>query len=221
MNIGSNIDYLKAALPRHVKIVAVSKFHPAEAVWEAYNAGQRLFGESRAQEITAKQKVLPADIEWHFIGPLQSNKVKDIAPFVHTIQSVDSLKLLQEIDKQAAKQGRIIRVLLEIHIGKEENKHGFTAEECKALCAGEATGNYPHILLCGLMGIATFTENEDEIRKEFHSLRKLFDELKSSTFKDCDYFSELSMGMSGDYLIAISEGSTMVRIGSYIFGNRT
>ncbi|MDR1258190.1 MAG: YggS family pyridoxal phosphate-dependent enzyme [Tannerellaceae bacterium] len=221
MNIRSKLDFLKERLPENVKIVAVSKFHSAGCITEAYQAGLRIFGESRTQELIAKRKVLPDDIEWHFIGPLQTNKVKYIAPFVHTIQSVDSLKLLQEIDKQAAKQSRIIQILLEIRIGKEENKHGFIPKECKMMLANEnIIDNYPNVRITGLMGIATFTENSEQIQKEFRALHAFFMDLKSSFFEDRTYFTELSMGMTGDYEIAINEGSTMVRIGSFIFGDR-
>jgi pyridoxal phosphate enzyme (YggS family) len=221
MSIRSKIERLREELPPHVKLVAVSKFHPPEAILEAYQAGQRIFGESRVQELTAKQKALPADIEWHFIGPLQSNKVKDMAPFIHTIHSIDSLRLLEEVDKQAARQGRIIRVLLEIHIATEESKHGFTPAEAKELLAKETVHSFHNIRICGLMGMATFTEDMAQAQKEFHSLSALFNEIKSSSaLKDAGYFNELSMGMTGDYTLAIQEGSTMVRIGSYIFGNR-
>ncbi|MDR1356079.1 MAG: YggS family pyridoxal phosphate-dependent enzyme [Tannerellaceae bacterium] len=221
MSIRSQIDFLKDKLSDDVKIVAVSKFHSAECIAEAYRAGLRIFGENRAQELIAKRKVLPDDIEWHFIGPLQTNKVKDIAPFVHTIQSVDSLKLLQEIDRQAAKQSRIIRILLEIRIAEEESKHGFIPEKCEKILANEnVIANFPNIRIGGLMGMATFTEDEEQIRKEFRLLHDLFKDYKSSFFEKCDHFTELSMGMTGDYEIAISEGSTMVRIGSLIFGDR-
>ena len=221
MTISSRIALLKNKLPGNVKLVAVSKFHPAEAIMEAYQAGARIFGENRAQELTAKQKILPNDIEWHFIGPLQKNKVKNIAPFIHTIQSADSLELLHEIDKQAARQSRIIHVLMEIHIAREENKHGFTPEECTGiLTEKDMTAAWPNIRICGLMGMATFTDDKEQIRKEFQALYRLFKELRSSCFRNHDYFAELSMGMTGDYEIAISEGSTMVRIGSYIFGEQ-
>ncbi|MDR1645203.1 MAG: YggS family pyridoxal phosphate-dependent enzyme [Tannerellaceae bacterium] len=220
MSIRSKIKFLKEKLPANIKVVAVSKFRSAEDIMEAYGAGQRIFGENRAQELTAKKKILPDDIEWHFIGPLQSNKVKDIAPFVHTIQSVDSLKLLQEIDKQAARQSRTIRVLLEIHIAEEKNKHGFLPEECKDLLANEnIQDRFPRIRIGGLMGMATFTDDKEQVRKEFRSLYSLFGELKSSFFESSGDFTEVSMGMTGDYEIAISEGSTMVRIGSFIFAH--
>jgi pyridoxal phosphate enzyme (YggS family) len=221
MSIGSQIAFIKSKIPENVKIVAVSKFHSTESIIEAYEAGQKNFGENRTQELTAKQKRLPKDIEWHFIGTLQKNKVKDIAPFIHTIQSVDSLKLLQEIDKQAAKHSRIIQVLLEIHIAREKSKHGFSPEECKNLLSNKSIiTDYLNIRICGLMGIATFTDDREEIRKEFRDLHTLFKELKSSFFENCNYFSELSMGMTGDYEIAVDEGSTIVRIGNFIFGER-
>lgn len=220
MSITENITKLKTELPAGVTLLAVSKFHPIEALQEAYDAGQRIFGESRAQELTVKQKSLPSDIEWHFIGPLQSNKVKDIASFIHTIHSIDSLKLLQEVNKQAAKHNRIIRVLLEIHIAQEETKHGFTPTECRELLHNLPLKDFANIQICGLMGMATNTDNASQIQKEFYQLHEFFKELKSSTFKNNECFCELSMGMSHDYPIAIREGSTIIRIGSNIFGER-
>jgi pyridoxal phosphate enzyme (YggS family) len=217
MSIGSKIEWLKKELPAHVKLVVVSKFHPPEAVMEAYRAGQRIFGESRVQELTGKHTALPSDIEWHFIGPLQSNKIKDIVPFIHTIHSIDSLRLLEEVNKQAARQNRIIRVLLEVHIAREENKHGFAPGEVMDLLVH----SFDNVRICGLMGMATFTDDTAQIQKEFHLLNALFKEIKSSSvFKDAASFNELSMGMTDDYKLAIQEGSTMVRIGSYIFGHR-
>ena len=218
MNIAQHIQELKASLPQGVTLVAVSKFHPVEALQEAYDAGQRIFGESRAQELVAKAKVMPADVEWHFIGPLQSNKVKDIAPFIHLIHSIDSLKLLQEVEKQAAKQGRILRVLLEIHVAEEETKHGFSPEECRALVSH--LPDLPHVRICGLMGMATLTDDEALIAREFHTLHVLFEELKSTAFQGMEDFTVLSMGMSHDYKLAIREGSNMIRVGTYIFGER-
>mgnify|MGYP000271373940 FL=1 len=220
MSISQNIVQLKASLPANVTLVAVSKFHPAEALKEAYNAGQRVFGESRAQELTAKQKVLPGDIEWHFIGPLQSNKVKDIAPFIHTIHSIDSLKLLQEVNKQAVKNSRMIRVLLEIHVAQEETKHGLTPDECRELLQNEQLAELRNIQICGLMGMATYTDDTTLIEQEFRALHELFSDLKSIYFKGNDNFAVLSMGMSHDYPIAISQGSTMIRVGTSIFGER-
>lgn len=220
MSISQNIVQLKASLPANVTLVAVSKFHPAEALMEAYNAGQRVFGESRAQELTAKQKVLPGDIEWHFIGPLQSNKVKDIAPFIHTIHSIDSLKLLQEVNKQAAKNNRIIRVLLEIHVAQEETKHGLSPDECRGLLQNEQLAELGNIQICGLMGMATYTDDIALIEQEFHILHELFSELKAIYFIGNDNFAVLSMGMSHDYPVAIRQGSTMIRVGTSIFGER-
>ena len=220
MSISQNIVQLKASLPANVTLVAVSKFHPAEALMEAYNAGQRVFGESRAQELTAKQKVLPGDIEWHFIGPLQSNKVKDIAPFIHTIHSIDSLKLLQEVNKQAAKNNRIIRVLLEIHVAQEETKHGLSPDECRELLQNEQLAELGNIQICGLMGMATYTDDIALIEQEVHILHELFSELKAIYFIGNDNFAVLSMGMSHDYPVAIRQGSTMIRVGTSIFGER-
>jgi pyridoxal phosphate enzyme (YggS family) len=221
MTIAQRIASLKDKLPENVTLVAVSKFHPAETIREAYCAGQKVFGENRVQELVAKRKLLPDDIQWHFIGALQKNKAKDLAPFIHTIHSVDSLELLQEINRQAARHSRTIRTLLEIHIATENTKHGFSPQSCRDMLSREDVASLcPNVQVCGLMGMATFTDNHDQIRQEFHTLRTLFDELKTSHFAHDNHFAELSMGMTGDYDIAISEGSTMVRIGSYIFGHR-
>lgn len=220
MNITQQIGWLHASLPEGVTLVAVSKFHPVEALREAYDAGQRVFGESRAQELTAKQKVLPKDIEWHFIGPLQTNKVKEIVPYISMIHSIDSLKLLREVDKQAAKHERVVRVLLEIRIAEEDTKHGLSREECLEILRSDNLLPLQNIRICGLMGMATYTEDTERIRNEFHRLRMFFDELKSSCLKDSTDFTELSMGMSHDYPIAIEEGSTMIRVGTMIFGER-
>ena len=220
MSISQNIVQLRASLPANVTLVAVSKFHPAEALKEAYDAGQRVFGESRAQELTAKQKVLPGDIEWHFIGPLQSNKVKDIAPFIHTIHSIDSFRLLQEVNKQAAKNNRVIRVLLERHVAQEDTKHGLTPDECRELLQNEQLDELGNIQIVGLMGMATYTDDTALIEQEFHLLHELFSELKAIYFKGNDNFAVLSMGMSHDYPVAIRQGSTMIRVGTSIFGER-
>lgn len=220
MSITQNITELKKSLPADVTLVAVSKFHPVEALKEAYDTGQRVFGESRAQELAAKQNVLPGDIEWHFIGPLQSNKVKEIAPFVHLIQSIDSLKLIQEVNKQALRCGRIIRLLLEIHVADEESKHGFSPDECRELLQSGQLDTLQNIRICGLMGMATNTDDQAVIQEEFHLLYTLFTELKVSCFNENIDFTELSMGMSHDYMVAIREGSTMVRVGTGIFGER-
>ena len=220
MSITQRIQALKHSLPSEVTLVAVSKFHPVEALQEAYAAGQRVFGESRAQELVAKQRQLPADIEWHFIGTLQSNKVKEIVPFISLIHSVDSLRLLQEIEKQAAKVDRVIRVLLEIHVAQEETKHGLTPEACKQLLADEAVAHLSHVRICGLMGMATNTEDEAQIKAEFHQIHALFSELKEGIFQANPDFALLSMGMSHDYPLAIAEGSNLIRVGTSIFGER-
>jgi PLP dependent protein len=219
-SISQNIKRLKDELPEGVTLVAVSKFHPVEALQEAYDAGQRVFGESRAQELTGKVKVMPKDIEWHFIGPLQTNKVKEIAPFISMIQSVDSVKLLREVEKQAARQERTIRVLLEIHIAREEAKHGFSADECRALLMDKSLDAMTHVQICGLMGMATNTDDMKRVDEEFQGLHDLFEELKNIRFKDHDSFGILSMGMSHDYHEAVKVGTTMVRVGTSIFGER-
>jgi pyridoxal phosphate enzyme, YggS family len=221
MSVAANIKRVKDALPVNVSLVAVSKFHAVETLREAYDAGQRIFGESRAQELKVKHQALPNDIEWHFIGQLQSNKVKDIAPFISMIHSIDSLKLLEEVNKQAAKNGRVINVLLEIHVAKEETKTGLSPDECKAMLATDNYKNLSHIRICGLMAMASFTDNTSLIQKEFSEVRQLFSELKESFFAVDDSFSVISMGMSSDYELAIAEGSTMVRVGSSIFGGRS
>lgn len=220
MRIAENIRQMKASLPAGVTLVAVSKFHPVEALREAYDAGQRVFGESRAQELVAKRKALPEDIEWHFIGPLQSNKVKDIVPFVRLIHSIDSRKLLEEVDKQARKHDRVVDVLLEIHVAREESKHGFTPEECEALLGDEAVARLEHVRVRGLMAMASLTDDERRIREEFRTVRKLFEKLRDGVCRDNASFTVLSMGMSHDYPIAIEEGSTMIRVGTHIFGER-
>ena len=220
MRIAENIRQMKASLPAGVTLVAVSKFHPVEALREAYDAGQRVFGESRAQELVAKRKALPEDIEWHFIGPLQSNKVKDIVPFVRLIHSIDSRKLLEEVDKQARKHERVVDVLLEIHVAREESKHGFTPEECEALLGDEAVARLEHVRVRGLMAMASLTDDERRIREEFRTVRGLFEKLRDGVCRDNASFTVLSMGMSHDYPIAIEEGSTMIRVGTHIFGER-
>lgn len=220
MSIADNLRKLNASLPEGVRLVAVSKNHPVEAIREAYAAGQRIFGESRAQELAAKRKVLPGDIEWHFIGGLQSNKVKDIVPFISMIHSIASLKVLRETEKQAARAGRQVRVLLEIKLAAEESKHGLTPEECRAMLASLGADELPHVRIAGLMTVATNTDNAEQIREEFHRLKTLFDCLKTDYFAENPDFTELSMGMSDDYPLAIEEGSTLVRVGTRIFGQR-
>lgn len=215
--IAGNLHRLCATLPAGVTLLAVSKFHPAAAIREAYDAGQRVFGENRVQELVAKQPLLPPDIEWHFIGTLQANKVKHIVPFIHTIQSIDSEALLGEVDRQAAKCSRRIRVLLEVRIAAETSKHGFRPDECRTLWRNRLPGSYPHVHVCGLMGMATFTEDTAQVRREFRTLRTLFDELRQAAGAT---FDTLSMGMSGDYPLALQEGSTLIRVGTLIFGER-
>lgn len=218
--IGERIKEIRNELPEGVRLVAVSKFHPNEAIEEAYRAGQRIFGESKVQEMTAKYESLPKDIEWHFIGHLQTNKVKYIVPYVALIHGIDSYKLLAEVDKQAAKAGRRVNCLLQLHIAREETKFGFSFDECLQMLAEGQWRQLQHIRLCGLMGMATNTDNVEQIKEEFRSLSNFFREVKSTWFADDDAFCELSMGMSHDYHEAIAEGSTLVRVGSKIFGER-
>ncbi|WP_423149636.1 YggS family pyridoxal phosphate-dependent enzyme [Rubrolithibacter danxiaensis] len=221
MSIAANLLAVKKeAEAAKVKLIAVSKTKPVEEIMEAYNAGQRVFGENMVQELAEKQEKLPQDIEWHLIGHLQTNKVKYIAPFVHLIHSVDSLKLLQEVDKQAAKNKRIIDCLLQIHIADEETKFGLDFDEAVELLRSEEFAVLKNIRITGLMGIATNTDNEKQIRDEFYELKTFFEGIKQSFFRKNDYFREISMGMSADYKIAIEQGSTMIRLGSTIFGKR-
>jgi pyridoxal phosphate enzyme, YggS family len=220
MSVRENIELLRRSVPANVKIVAVSKFHPVEQIREAYDAGQRIFGESRVQELVAKQVVLSDDIEWHFIGTLQRNKVKYIAPFIRLIHSLDSESLMSEIDKRGAENNRIIPCLLQIHIARETTKSGFAPEECADFLAEGRWKNYRHVQLSGVMGMATLTDDAEQIRSEFRLLKSLFDEWKRKYFADEAAFSEISMGMSDDYPIAIEEGSTMIRVGTRIFGKR-
>jgi PLP dependent protein len=220
MSIVENIDEIKANLPGNVRLVAVSKTKPAEYLWEAYNHGQRAFGENKVQELVWKYEELPKDIEWHFIGHLQSNKIKYIAPFVHLIHGVDSFKLLKAIDSEAKKAGRIIPCLLQFHIAEEDTKFGLSINEAIEMLNSEDFGLLRHVKISGVMGMATYTNDEGQISREFACLKTYFEKLKFEYFAENDDFKEISMGMSGDYLIAIAEGSTMVRIGSTIFGER-
>ena len=217
MNIKERLHRILATLPDGVKLVAVSKFHPAEAVEEAYNAGQRIFGESRPQEMAAKAKVLPKDIEWVMIGHLQTNKVKMIAPFVSLVASADSERLIEEIEKQAAKNERTIDILLEVHIADEESKSGWSLSELMEYLASGALERMEHIRVRGVMTIATNTDDEAIIRRDFNNIRTIFEELKP---RFGEAFDTLSIGMSDDYPIALEYGSTMVRIGTAIFGHR-
>jgi pyridoxal phosphate enzyme (YggS family) len=212
MSIKDNLLKIKSTLPEHVTLVAVSKTKPVADLMEAYNAGQRIFGENKIQEMTEKWEQMPKDIQWHMIGHIQTNKVKFMAPYVSLIHGVDSLKLLEEINKQALKNNRIIDCLLQIHIAEEETKFGLNNDELADLLVSESFKNLKNINIVGLMGMATFTENQIQIKKEFEHLKSIFDQLKN--------LKTLSMGMSGDYQLAIECGSTMVRIGSSIFGGR-
>lgn len=218
--IAESIRQIRSELPAGVRLVAVSKFHPNEAIEEAYRAGQRIFGESKVQEMTAKHDSLPQDIEWHFIGHLQTNKVKYIVPYVALIHGIDSFKLLAEVDKQAAKVSRRVDCLLQLHIAREETKFGFSFDECRQMLAEGQWRQLQHVRLCGLMGMATNTDNTTQIKEEFESLSLFFREVKATWFADDDAFRELSMGMSHDYHEAIAAGSTLVRVGSKIFGER-
>lgn len=220
MNITDNLKKIKDSLPVDVDLVAVSKFHPFERIKELYDAGHRIFGESRMQEISQKYNLLPNDIEWHFIGHLQRNKVKDIIPYTHTIHSVDSHRLHNEIVKQTEALEKEVRCLLQIHIADEDTKYGFSIEECKELLDKGEWKNNKFAYFGGVMGMATNTENEAQVRAEFKKLKSFFDELKQDYFENDDRFSVISMGMSGDYQIAVEEGSTMVRVGTTIFGER-
>lgn len=221
MSIAKNLETLHGALqPKDVTLVAVSKTKSIPEIQEAYDAGQRIFGENNAQELVEKYESLPKDIEWHLIGHLQTNKVKYIASFVHCIQSVDSLKLLKEINKHAQKHGRVINCLLQVFIAEESTKFGLDHTELIELLRDEELANMENIKIVGLMGIATNTDKEKEIKEEFYELKMLFDGIKASYYRKDDAFSVLSMGMSSDYGIAIAQGSTMVRIGSTVFGKR-
>lgn len=212
---------LRSALtPHHVTLVAVSKTQPPERIMELYAQGQRIFGENRPQELVAKRAALPDDIEWHLIGHLQTNKVRLVAPFVHMIHSVDSLRLLEEIERQAARCGRLIDCLLQFHIAQEETKFGLNETEARALLESAEYAAMRHIRLCGVMGMASFSEDMNLVRSEFQDLRKIFGRLKSHYFAEQQQFRHLSMGMSSDWRIAVEEGSTMVRVGSALFGAR-
>ena len=214
MDIGKNITSLLGKLPSTVELVAVSKTKSNEEILEAYNAGQRKFGENKIQDMTRKYEILPKDIQWHMIGHVQSNKVKYMAPYVSLIHGVDSLKLLKEINKQAQKNNRIIDCLLQIHIAKEESKYGLSVQESQQ--AINIAKELPHLRIKGLMGMATFTEDQKQIEREFAGLKSLYDKYKEQKIP----LKVLSMGMSGDFLIAIEQGSNMIRVGSKIFGPR-
>lgn len=219
MSISKNLNNIKSQLPNHVTLVAVSKTKPVADLMKAYDAGQRIFGENKIQEMTDKWEVMPKDIEWHMIGHVQTNKVKYMAPYVSLIHGVDSLKLLQEINKQAIKNNRVIDCLFQVYIAEEESKFGIDEQELEEILSSTEFKQLKNIRIVGLMGMATFTENQNQIEKEFKHLKTIFDKYKTLNSEHCQ-LNTLSMGMSGDYQLAISCGSTMVRIGSSIFGNR-
>ena len=220
MDIQKNIAEIKNSLPAKTRLVAVSKFHGVDKVMEAYDSGHKIFGESRVQELIEKQPHLPEDIEWHFIGRLQRNKVRFITPFISCIHSVDSERLLRQIERQAARVDRVIPCLLQMHIAEEDTKTGFSEEECWKLLESNKWREYKHIQLSGVMGMATFTDDEAVVRKEFAKLQAFFNKVKEHFFADGPHFKEVSMGMSSDYKIAVEEGSTIIRVGSNIFGER-
>lgn len=218
--VKEKLNEVRQSLPKSVRLVAISKFHPADFITAAYEEGQRVFGESHEQELAQKVKELPQDIEWHFIGHLQTNKVKYIAPYISMIEAVDSLKLLREIEKQAAKSDRVVKVLLELHIAEEATKYGLTLDACRQLLADDEWRQMSHVQICGLMMMASNVDDEEQIAREFDTAASFFNEVKAQYFADDDAFCERSWGMSDDYHIAVAHGSTMVRIGTTIFGPR-
>lgn len=220
MTIAEQIKNITSSLPTTTRLIAVSKTKPAEDIQEAYNAGQRVFGENKALEMRDKHEVLPKDIEWHFIGHLQTNKIKYIIPYVSLIHSIDSLNLLKEVNKEAAKKERRVDCLLQFHIAQEDTKFGLSYDEAVQLLSSEEYKQMKNIRIVGVMGMATFTDNSDQVSAEFGSLRTIFDRLKKEYFSSVESFCELSMGMSDDYPLAIEQGSTLIRVGSAIFGKR-
>ena len=218
--IKENLEKIRATLPESVTLVAVSKTKPVSDLQEAYDAGQRIFGENHALEMRDKHEVLPQDIQWHFIGHLQTNKIKYIIPFVKLIHSIDSANLLEAVNKEAAKHGRVVDCLLQFHIAMEETKFGLDLEEARQLLDSDTFKQMQNVRICGVMGMATFTDDMAEVRKEFKHLKEIFDTLKAKYFAEQSQFKEISMGMSDDYPIAVEEGATLVRVGSKIFGAR-
>lgn len=219
-DVKENLHRVLSSLPDGVRLVAISKYHPNEYIEAAYAEGQRVFGESHEQELRQKHESLPKDIVWHFIGHLQTNKVKYIAPYIDMVEAVDSLRLLREIDKQAARCGRVIDVLLELHIAEETTKYGLTLDDCRQLLAGGEWREMAHVRICGLMMMASLTDDQEQLRREFTTAADFFDEVKAQYFADAPWFCERSWGMSDDYLTAVECRSTMVRIGTSIFGPR-
>ncbi|MEA1874705.1 MAG: YggS family pyridoxal phosphate-dependent enzyme [Bacteroidota bacterium] len=218
--IHQQLNNLKSQLPEQVQLVAVSKTKPVSVILHAYEAGQRVFGENKVQELQAKYPEMPKDIQWHMIGHLQTNKVKYIAPWIHMIHSVDRMKLLRSINKEAAKAERTIDCLLQFHIAEEDTKFGLDMQEAEQMLESDSFHGFGNVRICGVMGMATFTEDMGQVRREFKHLKSIFEQLKTRFFPNSDAFSEISMGMSADYKIAIEEGATMVRVGSIIFGAR-
>lgn len=218
--VRENLETVRKTIPYGVLLVAVSKTKPVEALQEAYDAGQRVFGENHALEMRDKHEVLPKDIDWHFIGHLQTNKIKYIIPFVKLIHSIDTENLLQAVNKEAVKHDRVVDCLLQFHIAEEETKFGLNLEEAEEILNSDVFKAMKNVRICGVMGMATNTDDNVQVRKEFHHLKEIFGTLKQTYFTDCEYFKEISMGMSDDYPIAIEEGATMVRVGSRIFGAR-
>ncbi len=218
--VKENLETVRKTIPSGVLLVAVSKTKPVEYLQEAYDAGQRVFGENHALEMRDKHEVLPKDIDWHFIGHLQTNKIKYIVQYVRLIHSIDTFNLLQAVNKEAVKHDRVVDCLLQFHIAEEETKFGLSMEEAEEILNSDIFKAMKNVRICGVMGMATNTDNMTQVRKEFHHLKEIFDTLKAKYFADCEWFKEISMGMSHDYPIAIEEGSTMVRVGSKIFGER-
>lgn len=219
-DVAKNLHEVLGNLPEGVRLVAISKFHPADYIMVAYNEGQRIFGESHEQELSKKVAALPKNIEWHFIGHLQTNKVKYIAPYISMIEACDSLKLMREINKQAARYDRVIKILLELHIAQEESKYGLTLEACRNLLEGGEWRELKHVQICGIMMMASNTDDTTRIEKEFDIAAAFFDEAKARYFADAPEFKERSYGMSHDYKLAVKHRSTMVRVGTSIFGPR-
>ncbi len=220
MSVTQNIQNIRSQIPENVQLICVTKFHSDEIIMEAYNAGEKVFGESRVQEFLPKKERLPKDIHWHFIGHLQRNKVKYLIPGVDLIHGVDSERLLKEIDRQAKNSDCVVNCLLQVHIADEQTKFGFSADELMALFQANFLKAYPNVCICGLMGMASFTDDHEQVRKEFKKLKQLFDTIQQDYQSGNPHFKELSMGMSDDYPIAVEEGSTMIRVGTLIFGER-
>ena len=220
MSLTDRLEAIRATLPEHVQLCAVSKTKPVALLQEAYDAGQRIFGENRILEMADKYEVLPKDIEWHMVGHVQTNKVKFMIPFVSLIHAVDSERLVREIEKHAARYDRMVDVLLQVHIAREANKHGFAGVELNTFLDSRVLDDCPHVRVRGLMGMATFTQNQDQVRREFATLKRTFEDVRTEWFANHSNFDTLSMGMSGDFQVAIEEGATLVRVGSSIFGSR-